>query len=272
MNRSTKPSAVLDVTIKDNEMDNENVTYTNQQHWASRHDILAIILLSIFIIFSVGIFFFSPAEVVWEREIANGFIFAILGMALGDSYFEVRQKERPWRQLASRTGLNCRIGNFFMGYPVQVSGDYRGRSLTLYTHKQGKGQVPSTRIEVRVNNSSKASLRVCGPFNPKQVASDRIVNQMFGAAGARQFGHERRFFIRSQPLHLAMSMLRVGSLQDRLLALRPFGNIELSGQALYFEQLGVLKDVEYLNFIFDLLSDLADLIEKGYVAPRLMTV
>jgi hypothetical protein len=51
-------------------------------------------------------------------------------------------------------------------------------------------------------------------------------------------------------------------LWDELLALEPLTNIELEEQTLSFERLGVLRDAATLQQLFDLLSDMADVLEQ----------
>ncbi len=206
----------------------------------------------------------SDPDVMMTRLLTVGVIFVILGLALFDHLYEIIQLERVWRRLAQRTGLQCRVDGFFLtGYAVEVSGRYRGRNLSLSTYKQGKSQVPSTRIAVAVNNEARAILRLRGPFKPGEANDDKVVNDLFEATAARQFGRDHRFFIRSQPVHLVTSMFQPGSLRAKMSQLESPVNIEVEGQSLRFNQLGVLGDVAYLEFIFDLLSDMADKVEKG---------
>ena len=86
---------------------------------------------------------------------------------------------------------------------------------------------------------------------------------LFDASDARQFGNDQRFFIRSHPIHLVTGMFRAGPLHNSLLSLKSMVNIELDGRHLYFEQIGIIEDVEYLHFLLDLLSDLAAAIDRG---------
>lgn len=227
------------------------------------HQALAFILLLLFIGVELFVFVVSDTITVQSRMVGVGVIFLIIALALFDNLFEVSAKSQAWQQLAGQTGLDCKTGNFLLGYSVQVSGAYRGWPLLLYTHKRGKGQVASTRIELTVKNEAKAVLRLRGPFNKDQATADKVTGDLFGAAHAGLFGMDRRFFIRSEPIHLATGIFRAGPLKERLLELRPLANIELEKQTLSFEQLGTVTDVAYLQDVMDLLSDLADAIERG---------
>lgn len=225
---------------------------------------IIIIFILLFVGTSAVVAYISVPDIRLSRLLTVGVIFIILGLALVDHLVEAFQKEQVWRQLANRTGLICRVDSFFLlGYTVHVTGIYRGRSLTMFSFKQGKSQVPSTQIELVVNNKIGATLRLRGPFKADEAMSDRIISQMFEAAEARQFGDNQRFFIRSRPVHLITTMFRPGSLRTKLLQLENLVNIELEGQTLYLNQLGVLGDIEYLHCLFDLLSDLAEAIEGG---------
>ena len=153
----------------------------------------------------------SDAETVWNRVIGIGVLIFLAGLALFDNLYEVRQKEHAWRQLAERTGLNCQVSGFFLlGYSVEVLGTYRGYPLSLYTYKQGKSQVPATRIELQVNNEADDALRLRGPFARNEAIADKVVSEMFEATEARQFGDDLRFFIRSRPVHVVTTIFRAG--------------------------------------------------------------
>jgi hypothetical protein len=216
----------------------------------------------------IGLFVTVNGALSLERLVGVGVIVAILGLAWLDNRLEVWSKERPWRELAMRTGLTCQVGGWLHGYAVQVVGSYRGRPLTLYTPKRGKGQVPATRIELRLPNPTNAMLRLRGPFPRDEAVHDQVTRELFGATAAQQFGNDQRFFIRSRPLHLATGLLSSGPLWERLQHLETLTSIELDGATLVFEQMGVLRDAAQLQAFFELLSNIATLIEESHVAAR----
>ncbi|MGB0389868.1 MAG: hypothetical protein ACPGWR_34025, partial [Ardenticatenaceae bacterium] len=96
-----------------------------------------------------------------------------------------------------------------------------------------------------------------------EVMSDQVTSDMFEASQSRQFGNDQRFFIRSKPAHLATSVMSSKAIWSKLLELERLTSIELDGQVLFFEQMGILQDVDQLQEQFDLLTDLAHTIEKG---------
>lgn len=232
-------------------------------HWLFKYKPAAVML----ILFLLGLCFSVIGAIQFEasrsRFIGVGAIFFMALMALSGNLFEARRKEHFWRRVATRTGLTCRVVGSWLGSSVHVVGTYRQRALTLYASKWVNGHVPATRIELSIANEMNASLRLRGPFKRDEAIFDQITSNLFTAIEARQFGHNQRFFIRSQPVHLMTGMFRAGPLQAKLLKLDALVNIELDGRVLYFEQLGPLRDVEYLQFLFELLSDLADMIERG---------
>jgi hypothetical protein len=186
----------------------------------------------------------------------------IISLAWLDNRADQLGKAHSWSQLAEQTGLTYTAGRILMGQGVYVTGTYRGRALTLTTRRQGKGQVQSTRIDLRVDNPMGARLRMRGPFLRGAVEVDTVTSDLFGTTQARPFGDDRRFFIRSHPLHLATMLVGTRPLWDELLALEPLTNIELEEQTLSFERLGVLRDAATLQQLFDLLSDIADVLEQ----------
>ena len=225
---------------------------------------LLTILVVIFLGVAALILVYSEPKFVWGRIMWVGIAIALLGLALFDNWFEASRKEQVWKELANKTGLTCQVHGFILvGYSVEVTGVYRGHRLTLSTFKQGKGQVPSTEIEMRVDNEVGASLRLRGPFNQADAKQDVVVKELFQATDSREFGNEQRFFIRSRPIHLVTNIFSDQPLYNNLLELPEMVNIELQENKLRFDQLGVLEDVDYLIFLFDLLTDLARIIEQG---------
>ena len=225
---------------------------------------LLAVLVLIFLGIAVLIALYSEPVFVWNRIMWVGIAIALLGLALFDNWFEAGRKEKVWTELANKTGLTCQVHGFILaGYSVEVSGVYRGHKLVLSTFKQGKGQVPSTEIEMQVDNKAGASLRLRGPFNQTDAKQDVVVKELFQATDAHEFGSEQRFFIRSKPIHLVTNIFSNKPLYSNLLELPEMVNIELQENKLRFDQLGVLQDVNYLVFLFDLLTDLAQVIEQG---------
>lgn len=214
-----------------------------------------------FVCVLTGVAMSSPSEWRVERVVGTAVIFVILGLAWLDKQVEVTQKVGPWERLAVRTGLRCQVGGGMFASSVSVMGEYRGRLLTMYTPKQGKGQVALTRIEVTLQNPVQAGFRLRGPFSRNEMLCDKVTNEMFQASVARQFGHNQRFFIRSKPVHLATNLMSNKPVWSKLLKLDRLTSIELEGRVLQFEQMGVLQDVDELQAYFDLLSGLADMVE-----------
>lgn len=210
----------------------------------------------------------AGGEVTAVSLLGLGLTGGMISLAWLDDRADRLSKQHAWSQLAEQTGLTYTAGRILMGQGVYVSGTYRGRLLTLSTRRQGKGQIQSTRIDLRVDNPAGARLRMRGPFERGAVEVDTVTSDLFGTTQARPFGNDRRFFIRSHPLHLATTLVGTRPLWDGLLALEPLTNIELEEQTLSFERLDVLRDASTLNQLFDLLSDIADVLERQ-AAPLL---
>lgn len=193
---------------------------------------------------------FGP--IIWF--ILDGLFIAFIFVAI---YFSRRAREKAWRELADSTGLTYESGGFLGS--SRVTGTYRSHSLTLetFTRGTGKSRTTYTRIVLFVNNQTGAYLALYeeGFFSK--------IGKFFGMQDI-QIGDEeldQRFIIKSRPESYAAGLLRVGGLRQRLMEMRPL-NIELDGRELHFEQVGVLKNLDYLRSLFDLLSDLAGAIER----------
>ena len=73
---------------------------------------------------------------------------------------------------------------------------------------------------------------------------------------------DRRFVVRSQPEAYAGRLAMSANLRSKLLEARSV-NVKIDGREVYFEQRGAVTNGETLRFLFDLLNDLADLVEQA---------
>jgi hypothetical protein len=190
-----------------------------------------------------------------------GQIACILGfvvVAVVVAYTTRRARTRAWEELSFRHGLTLEPGSFFVS--PRLTGGYRGHQLTLdtFTRRTGKSSTIYTRIVLFVNNQDNVyfALYEEGVFSK--------IGKFFGSEDV-QIGDEevdRRFIIKSRPEGFAVRVFTSIGLRSRLLQARRL-NIEVDGRELYFEQVGSLTDAEYLQFLFDLLSEMADFVERG---------
>jgi hypothetical protein len=187
------------------------------------------------------------------------FFVGIVALAVGVGYYSRQAQQKAWGELAARTGLTFEAGGFF-GPAPRVSGTYRGHALTLdtFTRGSGKSRTTYTRIVLFVNNAANIYLALYqeGVFSK--------IGKFFGMQDI-QIGDEeidRRFIIKSKPESFAAGLFTSISLRQQVLQTRTL-NVEVDGRELTFEQVGVLKDVDYLKFLFDLLSDVAERVERA---------
>lgn len=190
------------------------------------------------------------------------FIVGVIVLAVGISYYRRQARQRAWSELAVRTGLTCEPGSFFR--PPYVTGVYRGHQLTLdtFTRGSGKSSTTYTRIVLFVNNQSNLYLALY----EESIFSK--IGKFFGAQDI-QVGDEeidRRFIIKGRPEDSVVRLLNSIGLRQKLLEARSL-NLEVDGRELHFEKVGVELNVDYLQFLFDLLGDMAATVER-LDAPR----
>lgn len=183
----------------------------------------------------------------------------IVGLVLAVSYLGRRGQVMGWRALAEGAGLSYEGGRFFFSAP-RVTGRYRGRQVTLdtFTRRTGDSRTTYTRILMFVNNQANIYLAMY------QESVFSKMGKFFGLQDV-QIGDDeidRRFVIKSKPETFAASLLSYINLRQRLLEARRL-NVEVDGREITFEQVGVIRDVERLRFLIDLLSDLADAVERA---------
>lgn len=208
-----------------------------------------------------GVALGSSSEWRIERVVGTAVIFVILGLAWLDKQAEVEQKAGPWEQFATRMGLTCKVDSYIFNSSISVMGHYRGRAVTMYTPKRGRGEVALTRIEVTLQNPIQARFRLHGTFSHNEMQSDYITNNMHYFITEQQMDHKPHFFIRSKPVHLATNLMSNKPIWSKLLKLDRLTSIELEGQTLHLEQMGILQDVDELQGYFELLSGLANMLE-----------
>ncbi|MBI3762629.1 MAG: hypothetical protein HY260_12330 [Chloroflexi bacterium] len=183
---------------------------------------------------------------------------AFVALAFGIAYYQRQARERAWGELAGRTGLTLEPGNFLTG--PRVTGNFRGHTITLDTFSRGSGKSRTTytRIVVFVNNQANVYLALY------QESVFSKIGKFFGMEDV-QIGDEdvdRRFIIKSRPETFAARLFTSINLRQKLLQARAV-NIEVDGRELHFEQQGVETNADYMQFLFDLLSDVAEMVERA---------
>ncbi|MEJ5202120.1 MAG: hypothetical protein WHV66_07780, partial [Anaerolineales bacterium] len=73
---------------------------------------------------------------------------------------------------------------------------------------------------------------------------------------------DKRFIIKSAPESFAVRLFLNSSIRERFLQAKSV-NLSVDGNTLTFEQPGVLTKIPYLQFLFDLLVDLAEAVERA---------
>lgn len=186
------------------------------------------------------------------------FMAAFFGVVVALGYLRGQRRNVAWQEFAARNGLQFEPGGVLV-YP-SVSGRYRGRNLLLRnirrTHSRRRSRT-YTRLTVFLQNH--AGIRFA-------LYDEDVLSGLFTALGAQDVrtGDERvdrRFVIQSQPEEFARRLFAAPTLRERLLQVKPM-NLTLTGNELTFERQGILDDPDLLQSLFDLLTDVADFIEK----------
>jgi hypothetical protein len=160
---------------------------------------------------------------------------------------------KAWSHLAARAGLVFERGTEFAS--GRVLGTYRGRTLSLSLEAGG-------RLTARLRTHIRMSLR--------QPLAGWLSAWRLGPAGwlwqrlARRSdgrGAPLRFALRSEPPHLAERLLMSPALCRKLAQAGPM-RLQAHGSLLTLQHDGAVMDVEYLLFLFDLLNDIARLVER----------
>jgi hypothetical protein len=185
-------------------------------------------------------------------------LFAVL------AYLRRLARQQAWSELAARTGLTFEPGGLFS--PMRITGTYRGHPLTLdtFTRRSGKNSTTYTRIMLSVNNPSALTLA---------IYDENVLSKVGKALGMQdiQVGDDeldRRFTIKGQPEPVIAGLLTSIGLRQKLLEARSL-HVDVKDRELHFEQRGAESNADHLQFLFDLLSDLAEAVDRagGAQAP-----
>jgi hypothetical protein len=186
-------------------------------------------------------------------------ILLFFGVVIGIIYRDRRKHADAWRELARRAGLTFHAPGWILGRPT-LSGEWHGRSLRVYTVTRNRGgKAGSSSTYMRIEMTAKA------PGNASFSISERNFFGQLGRMGAEipigdaEFDH--RFVTRGSLPEFVRGLLAASGLRRLLLQAR-YVNIETAGEQIRYSQLNVETDAETMLFLFALLFDLAEAIER----------
>ena len=138
-----------------------------------------------------------------------------------------QNKKSSWKPLAEANHLPIYPGNWFTG-GAYVAGTYRGQQLRLDTFQKqrGRSSVTSTRIMITATRSKNS---------PKPINTVPLRDPLS----------------REEVIRLLTTMALYNPLRGDFI-------VQLYGYKICYEQYGVEDDTRYLQFLFDLMVDLAD--------------
>ncbi|MCB0167521.1 MAG: hypothetical protein KDI79_25050 [Anaerolineae bacterium] len=231
-----------------------------EHYWGIKSYLSAVILL----IFLIEILFEPVLKTNSNRMLVACVVFGLAIFALHKNVVTAKIKQRNWGELVRRTNLTCQVGSALLSNPVYLEGSYQGRFVVLKNNSdKGIFSLPSTRIEMMIENMSNASLRLRGPYPKKETdATDEILTDIFSAAKLKQVGHDQRFFVGASHVHLTTRLLSIEAIQAKLKTLDQPVKIILEKGRIYFDHPGLIYDAEYLCFLLDLVSDIANAVER----------
>ncbi len=185
------------------------------------------------------------------------FVVVVFVLALGGSYYSLQSRRRAWNELANRTGLTFEPGSFWR--TPTVTGTYRGHALTLdtFTRDSGHSSTRDTRIILFVNNRANLYLALYEKTIVSKIS--KFLGMQDIQVGDDEF--DRRFMIKGRPEDNVMRLLGDSALHTKIMDARSF-NVEVDGRELHFEERYVNLDLDYVQSLFDLLTDIAVGVEQ----------
>jgi hypothetical protein len=180
---------------------------------------------------------------------------------------ETEKQVNAWPELALRTGLTYTKKPQKWWDPAvnppSISGDYRGRYLTMYLFNYGNPDridtliYQNTSILLDVQNCAQLSLFIVG----KDAGNTHMILDI--PSGNRDF--DRCFSVTGSPREYVQGAVDLIVQSDPHLfawIMRYFPSIELKGERLICEQNGELTSIDDQVALLNLLCDLAELAER----------
>ncbi len=199
-----------------------------------------LIVFGLFGLFMVGAFlavFYGNPIIAFATFIPLFIVIALLGGR------QTRQQDEAWRDLAARHNLTYEPRSFSNRIP-RMYGTYREREveLKILTRRELHFSPGSVRHRRRTRTKyTQVTLAVDNPANFYLLARETEIKK-------------------STPADFAHNLFQSIDLLERLTAVSP-REITLHGQKLSFE-LGLITDLAGLQFLLDLMCDMAATIEK----------
>jgi hypothetical protein len=183
---------------------------------------------------------------------------ALVVVALLASYLILQSRRRAWEELAARLGLTFTPGNW-TGSGMSITGTYHSQHLTLdtYTRRTGKNSTSYTRIVLFLQQPTQLEL---------EITNEGMFSKIGKLLGSKeiQTGDEaidQRYIIKGQPENMIFNLLQSYDVRQKLVE-APSLNIRARGQEIYYDKRGFIKDENNLVVLFDLMTSLANGIDR----------
>jgi hypothetical protein len=170
---------------------------------------------------------------------------------------------KAWKQIANETGLQFSKHQSGTYRDQQLSGNYRGRSITLtesMSEERDKFRGMSESRDNRLNISTDIRLKVNVPQDIK-LKLNRIITIGEATRVTGDAEIDRHFNATSKPDWLVLKVLTSTTIRQKLPQLKMGCTIHIQGAEILFDKPGRISDGKYLRFLLDFLCDLADAVE-----------
>lgn len=188
-------------------------------------------------------------------------ILFFFGVVIGILYLDRRKHTDAWRELARRAGLTFHEPSGFLARPT-LSGDWHGRAVRVYTRTSGAPGVAGGGSSVYMHVEMAVHLAEGHSFS---ISESDFFSQL-GRTGeeipTNDAEFDQRFVARGNPPEFVRRLLADSGLRRLLLQAR-YVNIETVEGNLRYQQLNVETHAETMLFLFALLFDLAEAVERA---------
>jgi len=187
-----------------------------------------------------------------------GFVVAVIGGILFFLYRSVQGVNRSWGDLGTRSGLTLKPAGVFA--QPELSGVFRRRPMRLYTENSvGQGNRTTwTVLGLTVKNPANSTLEIT-PSGSVGNLFGKMIKAQDVVLGNPEF--DKRFVIKSDPPDFAVRLLANSPVQTKIMEIPGTFRIHMEGSSLKYSKTNLEENADFLEKLFNTLSDLADRLE-----------
>ncbi|MCP4142299.1 MAG: hypothetical protein GY755_18845 [Chloroflexi bacterium] len=221
----------------------------------------------IFVFFLFGIIALSVILGFDDDYIFIGFALIIIPLSIGMGVLEGKIWRDRWREFAERSGFTYEEYKQFMSKWARVKGTSRGYSFVIEKFVRGSGKYKksytSIKVALRANNEEDLEISARNIFSGLGKAFQGQKKLQYVELSDVEL--DGKLLVKSTSEQFARRTISSMSIRQGLLDIRSQTssmNLKLENGEVYYHELNVIADGEYLLAVINLLVELAENVER----------